>query len=61
MKDKAEVLIVTESVETSVSFIKSGPEYNPTQLIHVVDHDSLHKHYGQLTSHRQRKLFSLSE
>lgn len=30
----------TASVETSVEFIKSSPEYDPTQLINVVDSDS---------------------
>jgi sporulation protein YlmC with PRC-barrel domain len=37
------------SVETSVVFIKSSPEYDPTQLINVIDHDNLHQHYGELT------------
>jgi hypothetical protein len=36
------------SVETSVVFIKSSPEYDPTQLINVIDHDNLHQHYGEL-------------
>jgi uncharacterized protein YrrD len=36
----------TASVETSVAFIKSSPAYDPAQLINVVDHDNLNKHYG---------------
>jgi len=40
------------SVETSVEFIKGSPEYDPTQLINVVDHDNLHEHYEELTPHR---------
>lgn len=42
----------TVSVDTSVAIIKDSPKYDPAQLIHVVDHDSLYEHYGQLTSHR---------
>jgi sporulation protein YlmC with PRC-barrel domain len=37
------------SVETSVAFIKGSPEYDPTQLINVIDHNNLHQHYGELT------------
>ncbi len=35
----------TVTVDTSVEFIKSSPEYDPSKMIHVVNHDSLHEHY----------------
>lgn len=38
----------TASIETSVAFIKSSPAYDPAQLINVVDHANLNKHYGEL-------------
>jgi uncharacterized protein YrrD len=41
----------TVTVETSVGFIKSSPEYDPAQLINVVDHNRQYEHYGELTSH----------
>lgn len=41
----------TVRVETSVEFIKSSPEYDPAQLISVVDHNSRYEHFGQLISH----------
>lgn len=36
-------------VETSVEFIKGRPAYDSAQLINVVDHDSPHKPYDELT------------
>jgi hypothetical protein len=41
----------TVSVETSVEFIKSSPEYDPAQLLNVVDHNRQYEHDGELTSH----------
>jgi hypothetical protein len=35
----------TVKVDTSVAFIESSPEYDPTQLIHVINENRLHDHY----------------
>lgn len=38
----------TVSVQTTVEFIKTSPEHDPTQLIFVVHHDNLIEHYAEL-------------
>ncbi|MBL7857441.1 MAG: PRC-barrel domain-containing protein [Cyclobacteriaceae bacterium] len=43
----------TVMVETSVAFVKSSPEYDPAQLIQVVDPKDLHEHFSELASHSQ--------
>lgn len=40
----------TASVETTVTFIKDSPEYDPSHLINVVELDKLHEHYNDLTA-----------
>lgn len=39
------------SIDTSVAYIKSSPEYEPAQLINVIEHDKLNQHYVDLTYH----------
>lgn len=38
----------TVSVQTSVEFIKSSPEHEPTQLIYVLHHNNLSEQYAEL-------------
>ncbi len=38
----------TVTVETSVEFIKSSPEHEPTQMIYVLHHDNLSEQYAEL-------------
>jgi uncharacterized protein YrrD len=40
----------TVKVKTSIAFIKSSPEYDPSQLLHVVNETMLHEHYNDLVS-----------
>ncbi len=49
--DKIEWESATVSVETSIVFIQSSPEYDPSQLINVVNETQLHDHYEDLVAH----------
>ncbi|MBK5279444.1 MAG: PRC-barrel domain-containing protein [Bacteroidia bacterium] len=44
----------TVEVETSIAFIKSSPEYDPAQLLHVVTETTLHEHYNDLVSSNEK-------
>lgn len=43
----------TVSVETTIEFIETSPEYDPSQMINVVNETQLHEYYEDLNTHEK--------